>query len=165
MAPSVGCPSVLCSGGRTPGGIYRRVEPHIRRYVRTRLDFKGEGGGDGPQICPGEDECEPFQATAGKTREIKERNICVKNCPYNLYETKINPNASSERDALIALVDRVGGIRQHRLAGFVIDSSMMTELEYRILMEMEDHFTAHKDFSRFAQIETYRLVRRFFESK
>jgi hypothetical protein len=164
MASGIGRESILCSGGRPPGGIYRRLEPHIRRYVRTRLDFKGQSN-DGPQICPGEDQCEPFQATAGKTREIKERNICVNNCPYNLYPTKINPNASAERDALIALVDRVGGIRQHRKAGFVVDEFMMTALEYRTLMSMEDHFSAFEEFSRFAQIETYHLVRGFLEAK
>ena len=124
--------------------------------MATRLDFRGNSVGKPLTICPGEDHCDDWNATRGKDHAAKEKSVCSE-CPA--FPTKIRPGAVRQVELTEKFVNRVALIRQQKLAGFPIDTTMVTEAEFRTLCEMEDQFAAYRELADHAIRETYRLVK------
>jgi len=89
--------------------------------------------GEDPKVCPGETNCQRFQSSAGKSHREKEQNACS---PCEMLQTKL---AGGQKIAVrnAGLVDAAMDIRNERLAGYPRPTWLMSTLQFRTLLIVE----------------------------
>lgn len=92
-----------------------------------------QAGVQGPTSCPGENQCDIWAATAGKTHAEKERKACH-GC--QLYPTKLREGRERHKRFQRLVTDAMQ-IRVERLAGYPRPDSRLTALQFQTLLIVE----------------------------